>query len=235
MQECIEPGPLSQLPTNAQDSTDVATSPTSVKANAGVLSPAATSAASRCLYLQGVRALIKYVPQYFKKEHIEVAIDKLLQCSKCASLYEHVHTAERALENMAENLDPQQCMEALSKHLCTSKTPTRTDTSMADENAAAALLTLRALSKVIGRIPKEDVRKSLPSLKPVIFASLSNSQVDMRKATVFLIVEMHESLGDDVLNELESISPAQQKLISIYINRRKQENAKKGSSTGTSQ
>ena len=230
-QGCVAPGPLAQLPTNTEDSASIS-SPTISKPVASdeteVQSPATAAAASRCLYLQGVRALIKYVPQYFQKDHVEVVIDKLLHYSTSSASYEQVHTAERALENMAETVDPLQCMEALSKHVWKPDTATAESSSnMSSENVAVVLLTLRALSKLICRISKDDVRKALPGLKPMIFESLSSRQVDMRKAAVFLIVEMHASLGDDVLSELESMNPAQQKLVSIYIGRRSKE-AEKG-------
>lgn len=174
------------------------------------------AAASKSLYLQGIRALIRYVPQHFKSSHIDSTVEKLLECSKGTSSYEQVHAAERALENMAESksIDPEQCMAALSKHLLIAST--------AGENAAVTLLTLRALTKLIGRLPSEDITKAIPSLKPALFASLNGGEVDMRKAAVFLIVEMHSRLGEDVMQELEGLTASQQKLVSIYINRRKQ-------------
>jgi CLIP-associating protein 1/2 len=174
------------------------------------------AAASKSLYLQGIRALIRYVPHHFKNSHIDSTVEKLLECSKGTSSYEQVHAAERALENMAESktIDPEQCMQALSKHLLINSTT--------DENTSVTLLTLRALTKLIGRLPSEDITKALPSLKPALFASLNGGEVDMRKAAVFLIVEMHSRLGEDVMQELDGLTASQQKLVSIYINRRKQ-------------
>jgi len=175
------------------------------------------AAASKSLYLQGIRALIRYVPQHFKSIHVKLTVEKLLECSRGTSSYEQVHAAERALENMAESkaIDPEQCMEALSKHLLTA--------SSTDANAAVTLLTLRALTKLIGRISSEDIAKAIPNLKPALFASLNGGEVDMRKAAVFLIVEMHSRLGEDVMRQLEGLTASQQKLVSIYINRRKQD------------
>lgn len=180
------------------------------------LSPTTMAAASKSLYLQGIRALIRYVPHHFKNCHIDSTVKKLLECSKGTSSYEQVHAAERALENMAESkaIDPEQCMQALSKHLLTNSTT--------DENASVTLLTLRAMTKLVGRLPSEDITKALPSLKPALFSSLNGGEVDMRKAAVFLIVEMHSRLGEDVIQELDGLTPSQQKLVSIYINRRKQ-------------
>ena len=180
------------------------------------LSPTTMAAASKSLYLQGIRALIRYVPHHFKNCHIDSTVEKLLECSKGTSSYEQVHAAERALENMAESkaIDPEQCMQALSKHLLTNSTT--------DENTSVTLLTLRAMTKLVGRLPSEDITKALPSLKPALFASLNGGEVDMRKAAVFLIVEMHSRLGEDVMQELDGLTASQQKLVSIYINRRKQ-------------
>ena len=123
-QRCGTQGPLSQLPTNLPTSAATCSPLISKLASAPIkndaLSPATTASASRCLYLQGVRALIKYVPQHFQKDHVEVVVDRLLLYSKCASSYEQVHTAERALENMAEAVDPLHFMRAIlvtSKHV----------------------------------------------------------------------------------------------------------------------
>ncbi len=207
-------GPLTTL-TNTHDASSSADETAGSKP-IEALSPTTMAAASKSLYLQGIRALIKYVPQYFQSKHINSTVEKLLECSKGTSSYEQVHAAERALENMAESeaIDPEQCMEALSKHFLTAST--------ADENAAAVtLLTLRALTKLIGRIPSQDIAKAIPGLKPTLFASLNGGGVDMRKAAIFLIVEMQSRLGDEVMQELEGLTASQEKLVQIYIDRRK--------------
>ena len=60
-------------------------------------------------------------------------------------------------------------------------------------------------------------------LKSAIFASLGSSQVDMRKAAVFFIVELQMKFGQERLDELEDMNAAQQKLVCIYVEKRKQQ------------
>ena len=55
-------------------------------------------------------------------------------------------------------------------------------------------------------------------MRPCGEAFNSNS-ADVRKAVVDTLVAMYDSLGDWLLPQLSGLSPAQQKLVTIYINR----------------
>ena len=92
-------GPLTTL-TNTHDASS-STDETAGSKPIEALSPTTMAAASKSLYLQGIRALIKYVPQYFQSKHINSTVEKLLECSKGTSSYEQVHAAERALETVS--------------------------------------------------------------------------------------------------------------------------------------
>ena len=173
--------------------------------------------ASRCLFLQSIRALIKYVPQYFEN-HVDIVVDKLLECCNCPS-YELAHTAERSLENLVQEIDAKKCLSAFSRHLVAAAISKE---DVPNDNTVV-LMALRLLSKLVERIPKSDLKNVLPMLKSAIFASLGSSQVDMRKAAVFFIVELQMKFGQERLDELEDMNAAQQKLVCIYVEKRKQQ------------
>jgi len=163
------------------------------------------------LYLQGMRALIKYQPDHVLN-YIDTVVDKLLKCSR-NSAYEVVHTAERALENIVSNLDPARCFQTLIPYLNRSH--------FEDENSLSIVLSaLRTLVKLVGRVPASDLSASLSSIMPCIFQTVKQSSVDMRKATVFVIVEIYCVLREAMAPYLLQLNPTQLKLVTIYIERK---------------
>ena len=56
-----------------------------------------------------------------------------------------------------------------------------------------------------------------PSLLPLCHTALGHKSVDMRKATVFIIVEMYYVLGDEL--DLDEFSDSQRRLIDVYVDR----------------
>jgi len=163
------------------------------------------------LFLQGVRSLLQFVPGYVGREQTEAIICCMLECTKDAP-FEIVHTAERALQNLIAGANPQTCFEYLLPF-------TSVQIDLADKSNPSALLsTLRTMKHLIDRIPTDSLRNALPSLLPLFHATLSHKSVDMRKATVFVLVEMHFMLGDDELG-LDELTDCQRRLIDVYIER----------------
>mmetsp|Transcript_53444 Transcript_53444/g.53840 ORF Transcript_53444/g.53840 Transcript_53444/m.53840 type:complete len:168 (-) Transcript_53444:31-534(-) len=158
-----------------------------------------------------MRALIKYQPDHVLN-YIDTVVDKLLKCSR-NSAYEVVHTAERALENIVSNLDPARCFQTLIPYLNRSH--------FEDENSLSIVLSaLRTLVKLVGRVPASDLSASLSSIMPCIFQTVKQSSVDMRKATVFVIVEIYCVLREAMAPYLLQLNPTQLKLVTIYIERK---------------
>jgi CLIP-associating protein 1/2 len=127
-----------------------------------------------------------------------------------------VHTAERSLECLVKCLDPGRCLYSLLPFLC--------GDLEADENGTPSviLVSLRTLAFLVERVPNSMLQDVKPSLIPCLSQSLHNRSVDMRKAAVFVLVEIHFALGNGFLNSQElALTAAQQKLISIYIQRHK--------------
>lgn len=201
------------------------------------------AAATRHLYIQGVRALLKYIPSHFEG-HVEVTMVKLLECAKCTK-FEIVHTAERALENLVTScppLDPTLCLRSLLPYL---KLSSSDDGENGDDEWAIPLLALRTLCKLADRVPARNLLEALSStsgsssgLGACLVMGMRHKAVDVRKAAIFAAVEMHfavagdggagegadgdgdvDGFNDAVLSRLDGLTAANRKLISIYIER----------------
>ena len=70
---------------------------------------------------------------------------------------------------------------------------------------------------LVDRISIISLKSELPSLLSLFHKALCHKSVDMRKATVFVIVELHFVLGDEL--ELDDFTDCQRRLIDVYIER----------------
>jgi hypothetical protein len=130
------------------------------------------------------------------------------KCTKDAP-FEIVHTAERALANLFLSADAESCLEYLL--------PFSINVDLSDKGSIPALLsTLRTMVVLLERIPIASLRKVFPSLLTLFRTTLCHKSMDMRKATVFLLVEVH-FLDEEF--QLDEFSDSQQRLIRVYIER----------------
>jgi hypothetical protein len=141
------------------------------------------------------------------------------QCTENAP-FEVQHTAEQALQNLISgNHHPEICFEellpyttvtevenALQKPRCTSISFT-----------SKLLSTLRTMRYLIEKISTDSLRKAMPPLMQLFQTTLSHTSVDLRKATVFILVEIHFVLGDELI--LDELTDTQRQLVGIYIKR----------------
>jgi len=162
------------------------------------------------LFLQGVRSLLQFVPGRVKSEQVKDIVCCMLECTEDAP-FEIVHTAERALHNLATGTNPQTCFDYVLPF-------TLVHIDLNDKtNPPALLSTLRTMRCLVDRISIESLKKALPSLLSQFHTALCHKSVDMRKATVFILVEMHFVLGDEF--ELDEFTDCQRRLIDVYIER----------------
>jgi hypothetical protein len=68
---------------------------------------------------------------------------------------------------------------------------------------------------LVNRIPIGSLRKVVPSLLALFRSTLCHKSVDMRKATVFILVEMHFVLGDEL--RLDECTDCQRQLVRVYV------------------
>jgi len=173
----------------------------------------------RHLYLQGIRALIRFQPDYFL-EFMEIVVDRLLILTKDTSNEEVCHTAEKALESLVQVLEPVKYFEKLVSAV---------NRTGADD---IVLSGLRTLTKLVPSVPESNLKSNLPLLMPCVIKAICHSSLVLRKAAVFVIVEMYFVLGESLLHHLGQLNAAQMKLVTIYIERN--EKAKKLQSSNNS-
>jgi len=134
-----------------------------------------------------------------------------MQCTKDAP-FEIVNTAERALHNLVDGTEPEVCFEHLLLF-------TSIEIDLNDKNSPPELLSvLRTMRYLVNRVSPDSLKAAIPSLLPVFHTALDHKSVDMRKATVFVLVELHISLGENELN-LGDFKDCQRRLINVYIGR----------------
>ena len=134
-----------------------------------------------------------------------------------------MHTAEQALQNLISGNHPEICF----KELLTYTTGTKVEEALQrlhsstlpsiNGDLSKLLSTLRSMRYLIDKIPKESLRNALPPLMRLFQRSLSHSSVDLRKATVFVLVEIHFALGDELC--LDDFTDSQKQLVGIYVKR----------------
>ncbi|URD78353.1 HEAT repeat family protein [Musa troglodytarum] len=81
------------------------------------------------------------------------------------------------------------------------------------------VICINCLTKLVGRLPHEDLMKHLPSFLPALFDAFRNQSPDVRKTVVFCLVEIYIMLGKSFLPYLEGLSSTQLRLVTIYANR----------------
>ena len=116
-------------------------------------------------------------------------------------------SAGDALEGVVDALPPTAAMRALSPHV-----------------GGGGAAPVRCLVGVIGRMEPETLMRCTPDLIPGLVEAFNSPSADVRKAVVDAMVSMYDSLGDWLLPQLSGLSPAQQKLVTIYINRAMEKN-----------
>lgn len=161
------------------------------------------------LFLQGLRSLLQFVPG-----HVNGRVKGVVKCLlevTCDAPFEIVHTSERALQNLVCGTDPEVCFQCLAPYLNDADVDLSTNS-----NPPILLSTLRTLRHLIDRISPQTLRNNFHSrLLPLFQTTLRHKSVDMRKATIFILVEVYFVLGDEM--NLENFTDSQQRLIDVYI------------------
>jgi hypothetical protein len=166
------------------------------------------------LFLQALRSLFQYIPCHVKSDdQLKSIIHCMLESTNDAP-FEIVNTAENILGNLVTTSDhPELCLQYLLPYT------TRIDIDLNDKSSPSVLLsTLRTLRFVIDRISITTLRQVVPSLLTLFHKTLCHKSVDMRKATVFILVEIQVVLGDEC-QLLDELSEYQRKLVHVYVER----------------
>ncbi|KAL3795782.1 hypothetical protein ACHAWO_005837 [Cyclotella atomus] len=165
---------------------------------------------SQHLYLQGIRSLLQYVPGRFEDKHIKEVMDCLLESINAP--FEIVHTCERALQNLVTCTNPEKCFDCLLTYIANTQVDLESEA-----NPPVLLSALRTMRVLIEFIPLPKLRQVTPDLLQLFHDTIRHKSVDMRKATVFVLVEMYCVLGQEL--NVDGFSDGQKRLIDVYVER----------------
>ena len=118
-----------------------------------------------------------------------------------------IHTVDKTMENLVKVFPSEVYFQKLLSLL------------RPNEKSSIILSSLRIFQKIIPLLDWPAVEYSLPILMPYLVSSICHSSLAMRKAAVFVVVEMYFIAGEALLDHLKDLNAAQMKLITIYINR----------------
>jgi hypothetical protein len=85
------------------------------------------------------------------------------------------------------------------------------------------LLALRVICNSIRFFSSAQLLQQLPTLVPVVLGSVNSALADLRKAVVFILVEMYLGVGDSVFPHITTLTPPQRKLMTIYVEKKMNE------------
>lgn len=101
------------------------------------------------------------------------------------------------------------------------------------ENEKTLVTCISCLTKLVSRLPPEELTSQLNSFLPMLFDAFGNQDADVRKTVVFCLVEIYIVLGKAFVPYLGSLSSTQFRLVTLYANRISQ--ARMGSSSQPTQ
>lgn len=114
-------------------------------------------------------------------------------------------TAERVAEQFIESVEPTKTLELIKPQIINNS-----------EKDVVLLGGIRLLAKLLKLVTPDILITHVPSILPGIFEAFKHTNVDIRKSVVYLLVDLHFSLGDAFAPYLKRLSSEQQKLIQIY-------------------
>lgn len=89
------------------------------------------------------------------------------------------------------------------------------------------LVALHVIAESMKYVLSTQLLKEMPKLVAIILPSLNCNIVDLRKATIFVLVEAYLIIGDALYPFVQELAPPQKKLLTIYIERAVKKNETK--------
>ncbi|XP_071943448.1 CLIP-associating protein 1-B-like isoform X10 [Antedon mediterranea] len=167
-----------------------------------------SEATIRALALRVLREILRNQPDRFK-DYVELTILKILEAHK-DSQTEVVRAAEDTSATLANSIPPEQCVRVLCPIIQTADYPI---------NQAA----IKMLTKVIELMDETYVLDVIAEVVPVLLKSYDHQESSVRKASVFCLVAIHCTIGDELKEYLKDLPGSKMKLLNLYIKRAQQE------------
>lgn len=169
----------------------------------------------RGLTLCVLRDILHNQPAQFK-DYAELTILKILESHK-DPIREVVKAAEECAATLANVIPPEQSIRILNPLILSSEYP-------------VILAAIKMQNKVIELLPKEELENSLQEIVPGLLKSYDDSESTVRKASVFCLVSIYMTVGDNLRPYLSELNYSKMKLLKLYIKRaQSQKEGAKGS------
>lgn len=83
---------------------------------------------------------------------------------------------------------------------------------------------IKMFTKLVEQQPKNVVSELLPEMMPALVQAYDSPEIAVRKATVFAMVAIHNSVGAEQMKPfLSNLNSSKMKLLNLYIERSKSE------------
>jgi len=89
---------------------------------------------------------------------------------------------------------------------------------LVSEDEEALLTCISCLTKLVGRLPSEELMEKLPSFLLVLLDAFDNQNAEIREMVVFCLVEIYIVLGKAFVPYLGSLSSTQLRIVTINAN-----------------
>ncbi|KAL2510989.1 CLIP-associated protein [Abeliophyllum distichum] len=139
------------------------------------------------------------------EDSVEIVIEKLLHVTK-DGVPKVTGIAEHCLTIVLSQYDQFRCLSVIVPLLVT-------------EDERTLVTCINCLTKLVGRLSREELMGQLPSFLPALFDAFGNQSADVRKTVVFCLVDIYIMLGKGFLPYLEGLNCTQLRLVTIYANR----------------
>ncbi|XP_042467456.1 CLIP-associated protein-like isoform X1 [Zingiber officinale] len=139
------------------------------------------------------------------EDSVEIVIEKLLHVTKDVAV-KVSKEANQCLNVVLSEYDPFRFFSVIVPLLVS-------------DDEKTLVVCISCLTKLVSRLPQDDLMKHLPSFLPALFDAFGNQSPDVRKTVVFCLVEIYIKLGKSFLPYLEGLSSTQLRLVTIYANR----------------
>jgi hypothetical protein len=95
---------------------------------------------------------------------------------------------------------------------------------------------IKMFTKLVEQQPKSVVRDLMPEMMPALVQAYDSPEIAVRKATVFAMVAIHNSVGSEQMKPfLQNLNSSKMKLLNLYIERSKSESSQEQGSETTDQ
>ena len=182
------------------------------------------------LSLRGLRYLVRLARrqrqqhgagagEYAFDAYLEVTAGRLLDCAATPD-YEAFQSAERALALLLPwGVEPTRAFAFLVGAAAAAAADTTAGTTTTT-TMPRLLMALRALTKLLPRIPAPTAAAALPSLCPLLVRAVADPEIVVRMTSVACIAALYLVVRDALLPHLHArLRPVHLKLVTIYIKR----------------